>query len=286
MSLTPTGNAGEQARPAGAVGRARLRERLLRIEPGPGLDVSALGAARSRQARVNASAVSVPARSCAIAAAAESWFGVAHCRGSQLLFDPEPDIEQPARPYGGARPAGCRPASPSGPVPAGKRQARHVEHGPQRVEHRRAGVGEPARRLARGRQGQDRVEARGPVLRGRARLARRARQAARKSSSVNSRPSGDLAVFEQIVAQQRRVPVAVPARGCAGPRNALWRPGIVGDVGAFRRQLALDDLGPGGREPRSPRPRARPCPRAARRPNAACGIARDAAAVCGIAGAS
>ena len=50
--LDPDRHAGEQPGSSGAIGGARLRQRLLRIEPGPGLDRSALASARSRQARV------------------------------------------------------------------------------------------------------------------------------------------------------------------------------------------------------------------------------------------
>ena len=280
--LDPDRQPGEQARPAGAVGRARLRQRLLRVEPGPGLDRSALGGAVEAGAGQRLGGQRRRQRAARPPRRRKAGSSARHCRAPRVALDPQPDIEQPCIVVAAADQLDAD-RQPVRPLAGRQGQARHVEHGPQRVENRRAGRAEP--RGAWPGAGRVRIASNPP-----------AHSCAAARASLGAAPGGaeiveaqlaavgDLAV-EQIGAQQRRVAVQLrrmDARRLEGAVAAL----DLGNVGAFGRQFALDDLGPGGAQPSPRRLRAPPCPPARRRPNAACGTARGAAAAPASRGAS
>ena len=117
-------------------------------------------------------------------------------------------------------------------------QAWHVKLRPEGVENRRAGIGEPARSLARRRQRKDRIEAGGPVLRGPPRLLG---AAARRSEAVEGKLAAECDFFvAQLRAQQRLVPVEfghVIAQALKRSKHTL----PLVRLRAVRRQLGLAD---------------------------------------------
>src|SRR5579864_5018181 len=83
--------------------------------------------------------------------------------GSQFTLDPEPDIDE-ARVVVAPGDQLDADRQPIRPRASRQRQAWHMKHGPQAVEDRIAGRGEPLWRLAGGGEGEDRVEPASPLM--------------------------------------------------------------------------------------------------------------------------
>ncbi len=130
-------------------------------------------------------------------------------------------------------------------MPGGQGQTGHPELRPQCVEDRRSGGCEPARSLARSRQGQDRVEAAGPLSRRRPRLFGAAAGIAEGLQSELAAPRN--LRLAQPGTQQSFVTIElghVIAQTLEGPENGL----ALVAFGAFARQFGLADHCTGGRE--------------------------------------
>src|SRR5262245_21036101 len=121
-----------------------------------------------------------------------------------MALDPKPDIDKAAVVVATADQLDADRQT-VWPLPRRQRQARHVEHGPENVKDRRSGAAEPARRLARCRQRQDRVKLAGPGIGRRARPLGLSPGGAEILESEPP-PRGD-PLLAQFVAQQRLVAV-------------------------------------------------------------------------------
>src|SRR5262249_26363200 len=125
-------------------------------------------------------------------------------------------------------------------------QTRHVKLGPEGIENSRTGIAEPARGLPRSRQGQDRVEAAGPILRS---VPRSLRTAAGRTELIERELAAERDLFfAQPRTQQGFVPIElghVIAEPLERPEGAL--PLI--RLGALRRKCRLADRGARGGEP-------------------------------------
>ena len=216
-SLTPTGTPASRPRPSGPVDRTRLGQCLFRVEPGPGLDLGAGCCACSRQSRVRASEVNVPserraAASLAVRRSAPLMAGLP----ARVGVRPRDQPRAAAHRRGGIRPADPD-RQPVWAMPGGQGQARHPELRPQCVEDRRTGGCEPSRSLARSRQGQDRVEAAGPLSRRRARPFGAAAGVAEGLQRQLAAPR-NLPVAQALYSAKPRGDRA-PACDCADPRR-------------------------------------------------------------------